>query len=99
MAIDTSRLEVTNNEPKGRFEAVVEGRLAELSYFVADGKAYLVHTGVPAALEGHGIAARLASHALDWARAEGLTVVPRCPYVRSYLERHHDWGHIIEWPD
>lgn len=99
MDLDSSQLQVANNEAKGRFEVVVDGRVAELSYFVAGGRAYLVHAGVPPELEGRGIAARLAQYALDWARAEALTVVPRCPYVRSFLDRHHDWDDIVEWPD
>ncbi|GHO86965.1 GNAT family N-acetyltransferase [Dictyobacter formicarum] len=44
-----------------------------------------LHTGVPAALEGHGIASKRASFALEEARLQHFTVIPRCPFVASYI--------------
>ena len=49
---------------------------------------HMIHTEVPPALEGRGIAARLVQAALDYAQAEGLKVLPRCSYVRAYMRRH-----------
>ena len=45
------------------------------------------HTGVPAALQGRGLAAQLVSAGLQWAREQGLQVVPACSYVASYMRR------------
>jgi uncharacterized protein len=56
----------------------------------------LVHTEVPSALEGRGIGGRLVKAAMDAARAEGRQVVARCPFVRSYLERHPEYASQIE---
>jgi predicted GNAT family acetyltransferase len=50
----------------------------------------LVHTEVDPAFEGRGLAAKLVAAALDDVRRRGLKIVPLCPYVRSYLERHPD---------
>ena len=50
----------------------------------------LIHTEVPEAPEGRGLASLLAKTALDYARSNDLTVVPICPFVRSYLEKHPD---------
>jgi len=47
-----------------------------------------VHTGVPAAIGGRGVAAALVRAALDHARGEGLKVVPACSYVAAYFKRH-----------
>lgn len=50
---------------------------------------------VPSAVGGQGIAGRLTRHALDWARDQGLTVLPRCPYVASWIERHPDYADLL----
>jgi hypothetical protein len=71
-----------------RFIIRVEGHDAELDYRLGDGTMAIVHTGVPEAIEGRGIAARLVQAALAVARAEGWKVVPRCAYAAAYLRRH-----------
>jgi len=72
-----------------RFEATLPEGLAICAYRrEADGTLALTHTEVPPAAEGRGIAAALVRAALDWARAEGLRVRPRCSYVAAYMRRH-----------
>ena len=95
-AIDA--LTVRDNPAEGRYEAAVAGRLAVLAYLKRGNQTVLVHTQVPPELEGHGIAGRLARFALDDARAKGLRVVARCPYVVSYLERHPEYRDIVDSP-
>jgi predicted GNAT family acetyltransferase len=80
--------EITHNAPAQRFEARVHGWLCRLDYVQHSGVLALVHTEVPPALEGRGIAARLVAATLDHARAHGLKVRPVCSYVRAYLARH-----------
>lgn len=48
----------------------------------------LRHTGVDPALRGRGLADRLAETAIAYARAEGLRIVPTCPFVQAWLTRH-----------
>ena len=55
----------------------------------------LVHTEVFAAFSGQGHAAVLARGALDDARARGLTVVPSCPYVASYIAKHPEYADLV----
>ena len=38
--------------------------------------------------EGRGLASILIPDALDDVRAHGLTIVPQCPFVRAYVDRH-----------
>lgn len=91
MEIDTEKLDVRHNEEQRRFEVEYDGRLSELTYDRRDGTIRYLHTGVPRELEGHGIAGRLAQAALEYARAEGLQVVPVCPYVRTYIQDHPEF--------
>ncbi|MDP1820517.1 MAG: GNAT family N-acetyltransferase [Acidimicrobiales bacterium] len=81
---------VVDNTAEQRFELEAEGHRAELLYQLDGDQLVLVHTGVPDELEGRGLGGQLAKAAVERARAEGLTVVPRCSFVRSWIERHPD---------
>ena len=82
--------DVIDNGERSRFEVTVDGHLAELAYRRHGGRLVLIHTEVPGELGGRGIGGRLVTAAIDEAAAEGLTVVPLCPFARSWLERHPD---------
>src|SRR5438270_4034148 len=82
---------VSNNEAAQRYEAYVNGRLAVIEYRRSDDEIVFTHAEVPEELEGHGIAGRMARVALEDARAQGLTVIPRCPFVAAYILRHREY--------
>ena len=48
----------------------------------------LTHTEVSPSLQGRGVGEALVRAALDYARANGLRVVPSCPYVKKWLDKH-----------
>ncbi|MFM2067746.1 MAG: hypothetical protein RLZZ584_2655 [Pseudomonadota bacterium] len=86
----------------GRFSMRVEGQLCVADYrpaVVPAGPAApvidVVHTEVPPALQGRGLAAVLMHALLAWARAEGLRVRPVCSYARSYMRRHADTHDLL----
>jgi predicted GNAT family acetyltransferase len=79
---------VVDNEAASRFEISVDGRVAELVYRRQGDRLVLMHTGVPDELEGRGVGGILVAAAIERARQAGLTVVPRCPFARGWLERH-----------
>jgi len=81
---------VVDNPQASRFEIELEGHLAELVYRRTPDRLILVHTGVPPELEGHGLGGELVRAAIDDAERRQLTVVPRCPFARDWLERHPD---------
>jgi predicted GNAT family acetyltransferase len=81
---------VVDNEGANRLEVSVNGRVASLSYRQEGDRLVLVHTHVPDELEGHGLGGMLVAAAIDRARQQRLTVVPRCPFARGWLERHPD---------
>jgi uncharacterized protein len=76
-----------------RFSLAAEpgGPASVLDYELAPGRVVFTHTGVPASLRGHGLAAVLVQAGLSWARTQGLQVVPACSYVKTYIERHPEW--------
>jgi uncharacterized protein len=88
-------LDVTENEEAHRFEVRIGDAVAFLEYTRIGATIAYTHTEVPTSLEGHGVAAKLAEHALDFARANALAVVPLCPYVADYIKRHPDYGDLV----
>jgi predicted GNAT family acetyltransferase len=87
---------VTVNKAEQRFEARVDGALSLLQYDRAGDRITYLHTEVPDALEGRGIGSALARAALDDARAQNLTVVPRCPFVSAYIQRHREYLPLVD---
>ncbi len=84
------------HDPVGhRFTTEVDGHEAELVYVPEDGAIAIVHTGVPSEIGGRGIAADLVKAALEFARAQGLKVAPRCSYAEAYVRRHREYGDLL----
>ena len=95
---DMTDLDIHHDATAGRFTAEVNGLRCEAVYQLRDGVMHLVHTGVPPALQGRGIAAALVDAALAEARAQGWRVRPVCSYVRSHLRRHPETHDLLETP-
>lgn len=87
--------EVTDNAAAGRFEIRAAGGTPLLKYVRRDGVLHLVHTEVPESMEGKGYGSVLAKAALDSARAAGLKVVPSCPFVHEYIQRHREYADLV----
>jgi uncharacterized protein len=101
MAVMTQAPAVVDNTTENRFEASIDGAQAELLYRRRGDRLVLVHTGVPDELGGHGLGGRLVEAAIVKAAAEGLTLVPLCPFARSWLERHPGAvaGVTVDWSE
>jgi predicted GNAT family acetyltransferase len=88
---------VENNEAARQFEIHFPDGIARLVYrYDPAGRLVLVHTEVPPALSGRGIAGQLAKTALEFARDGHLRVVPECPFVKAYLARHPEYATLVE---
>ena len=79
----------------GRFELERDGHVASLQYTVAGHVLALLHTEIPDALRGGGIASALAQTALDWARDHHLKVDVVCPFVAAFLETHPEYSDLV----
>jgi uncharacterized protein len=89
--------EVRNNPTEYRYEVWADGELAGYTqYGLGRGRIAFVHTKVYESYEGVGLGGQLARAALDDARARGLMVVPFCPFIAGYIERHLDqYGDLV----
>ena len=90
---------VTHNVEGRQFEAAVDGFRALLAYRVLPDRIVFLHTEVPPPLERRGLAAKLTSTALDFARAHHLRVVPLCPYVADFLRKHSEYQDLLSAAD
>ena len=95
MDVNLDEVVVRDNTSANRYEARVGNHLAVITYERAPGQITFIHTMVPPVLEGHGIAEKMARSALEEARAAGLAVIPRCPYVAAYIRRHREYTDLV----
>ena len=72
-----------------------DGMIGEAAYRRRNGRMVLIHTEVDEALEGRGLGSRLVATALEDARREGLEVVPLCPFVASFIDRHPEYQDVL----
>ena len=89
--------EVRNNPTEYRYELWADGELAGYTQYVLDrGRIAFLHTEVYESYEGLGLGGWLARAALDDARTRGLVVMPFCPFVAGYIERHiEEYGDLV----
>ena len=80
---------VEHLEGHGRFRLLVDGReVAVLDYRKLPGTWNIVHTYTEPASRGYGVASDLVRSVLDTARAEGVKVIPTCPYVSWWINEY-----------
>ena len=81
----------SDTETKAKYTATIEGveGAGELTISKVSDKLIIAdHTAVPDSMRGLGVGKALVQRLLDDARAAGQRIVPLCPYVRAYVERH-----------
>ena len=87
---------MTENDPKvvdnpqaGRFEVLVDDQVAGFAEYRRTGPSVeFTHTVIDPAFEGRGLGSVLARGALDAARDAGSPVLPYCPFIRGFIQRH-----------
>lgn len=96
MASSSTDIRVVDNPAARRYELQLDGAVAGvIGYALGDDAITLFHTEVDPSYEGQGLGAQLVSGALDDIRARGLRMIPLCPFVRSYLERHPEYANLV----
>jgi uncharacterized protein len=89
--------EVRDNRDRTRYEIREDGELAGfVQYNVRGGRLLLVHTEIDDARAGRGLASILVRGALDDIRARGLSIVPVCPFVERFIQKHQDYDDLVD---
>ncbi|MEV5495471.1 GNAT family N-acetyltransferase [Nonomuraea fuscirosea] len=93
-------MEIVDNTTENRFEILLDGKVAGFAdYRLLPTKVVFTHTEVLPAYEGQGLAGKLVGQALQMSADTGLRVVPLCPYVAEYIERHPEFKALVDAPD
>ncbi len=86
---------ITVNEESNEFEMQTPEGLALIAYEMDSNIMNIMHTEVPEAMEGQGIASDLAKFALDYARENQMKVKNYCRFVQVFLQRHPEYQDLI----
>jgi uncharacterized protein len=83
--------QVRDSPEELRFEIRVDERLAGFAqYRLKDEKITIYHAEIDPEYRGRGLGDELAHDTLEDVRRRGLVLVPRCPFIASYVRRHPD---------
>jgi predicted GNAT family acetyltransferase len=90
------RIEVADVRDRERYELSIDGEVAGFTaYRARPGLIAFVHTEVDKRFQGRGLADRLIRFALEDARARSLAVLPFCPFVKAFIERHREFETLV----
>ena len=91
-----NELNVIHNMEQNRFELRLNSQTAELNYRLNGDTIIFTHTGVPPALEGHGVGSSLVKTGLEYARNNNLKVQALCWFVDGYIQRHVEYQSLVK---
>ena len=87
---------VSDNPARHRYEITADGELAGFTvYEMRPEVIAFMHTEIGEEWGGRGLGSILVRCTLDDVRTRGLAVLPYCPFVRSWLERHDDYVDLV----
>ncbi|MEP6945032.1 MAG: GNAT family N-acetyltransferase [Acidobacteriota bacterium] len=86
-----------SNKRKGSFVVDIDGeKLGELQYFVSSpGQITINHTEVDEKLRGQHVGDKLVAATVEYARANGLKIVPACPFAKKVIDRKPEFQDIL----
>jgi predicted GNAT family acetyltransferase/glutaredoxin len=92
----TEDAEVVHVPEASRYELRLGGHLIGFAaYRRRDGRIAFTHTEVEESREGQGFGSQLAAEALAEAARQGLEIVPLCPFIAHYIERHPEYEQLV----
>ena len=94
---ESPKVEVVADPERNRFVIRVDGVEAGHSEYVRTGELVIfTHTEIDDAFEGRGLGSKLARGALDAVRAADEPIVPLCPFIAAFVERHPEYQDIVD---
>jgi uncharacterized protein len=90
------RIEVADAPDRDRYELSIDDEVVGFTaYSARPGLIAFVHTEVEERVQGRGLADRLIRFALEDARSRDLAVLPFCPFVKGFIERHREFEALV----
>ncbi|MGY2703262.1 GNAT family N-acetyltransferase [Nocardioides sp. HB32] len=91
-----SDVATSKNPQAGRYEAHIDGELAGFAeYQLTDRLVVFTHTEVDDRFEGRGVGSAIARFGLDDVRGTGKQVLPLCPFIKGWIEKHPDYQDLV----
>jgi predicted GNAT family acetyltransferase len=88
--------EIRENAAAHRFEIWLGEERAGITVYEGEGHTLaFVHTEVDDRFGGHGLGSTLIGQALDTVRARGGSVLPFCPFVKAFIQKHPDYLDLV----
>ena len=89
--------EVHDNPDAHRYELTVDGRHAGAAVYVRKGsRTIFTHTEIDSAFEGRGLGSVLVKSVLEAERQRKVKIIPLCPFVAGYIERHPEFAPMVD---
>src|SRR5918997_363813 len=89
-------IRVVNVPERSRFEVLVDKKVASFTeYRRRPSMIAFIHTLIDPRFENHGLSSHLVRTKLSEARSQGLSVLPFCPFVRSYIADHTEYLDLV----
>jgi predicted GNAT family acetyltransferase len=90
------RIDIADAPDRERYELSVNDEVVGFTIYRArPGLIAFVHTEVDERVQGRGLGDRLIRFALEDARARDLAVLPFCPFVKAFIERHREFEELV----
>ncbi|TDC59633.1 N-acetyltransferase [Micromonospora sp. KC207] len=87
---------VEDNPARRRFEILVDDALAGFTAYLPRGAVLVfTHTEVDAKFQNMGVGSALVRATLDQVRERGGRVVPKCPFMAAFIERHPEYADLV----
>jgi predicted GNAT family acetyltransferase len=88
---------VRDDPEQNRYEIRDGDQLLGIAAYSRHGdRLVFTHTEVDSDAGQSGLGSALVRAALDDVRRQGGTVVPQCPFVRGWIERHPDYADLVD---
>ena len=84
---------ITDVSERRRYEIAIDGVVVGIAEYRR--RPGVIHTEIDPSRKGEGLGTLLIRAALDSARAEGLAVLPYCPFVRNFIDRHREYLDLV----
>ena len=87
---------VRDNAERSRYELTIGDQVVGVAdYEATDGRLVFPHTEIDQSRRGQGLGAVLVRAALDDARRQGKTIVPRCWYVAEFIDANPGYRDLL----
>ncbi len=70
-------------------------RIGVIYYQLRDGALVMTRAEVDPEVQGHGVGSSLVGGALDQVRATGRAIVPVCPFIIYFIDKHPEYTDLV----